>query len=194
MNLLPLGTAGRPLFALHDPPSSPASRARAAVLFNPGGAELACAHRALRHLALRLSRRGMHVVRFDYFGTGDSGGEESAVTLEGMQRDAMFVIEAARDLSGSGCVELVGLRLGANVAAHVADAASGIGSLVLWDSVEFPSMPARLPGRVLRLVTEPAVLYGEEVGIRGPRCWEDLATATGALPVAAYQQIEAWLA
>lgn len=194
MNLLALGTAARSLFALHDPPAVPPRRARAAVLCNPGSVELIYAHRALRHLALRLSRAGMHVVRFDYFGTGDSGGDESTITMEGMQRDVRAAIEAVRDISGAGRVDLLGLRLGANVAALVAEADSGIGSLVLWDAMEHPALPARHPERVLRLVTEPAVPEGEAVQVRGPRCWEEAAAVTGALPVAAYQQIEAWLA
>jgi pimeloyl-ACP methyl ester carboxylesterase len=136
----------------------------------------------------------MHVVRFDYFGTGDSGGEESAVTLAGMQRDVTAAIEAVRDISGAARVELIGLRLGANVAARVAEVDSGIGSLVLWDALDHPALPARVPGRVLRLVTEPAVVESEAVQVRGPRCWEEAAAVTGVLPVTAYQQIEAWLA
>lgn len=193
MNLLPLGTAGREVFALHDPPAVRASRARAAVLCNPGGPELAYAHRALRHLALRLARRGLHVVRFDYFGTGDSGGDDAAVTLEGMRRDVAIALDAARDLSGADRVELVGLRLGANVAALAAAGSSAVGAVVLWDPLEVPPLPAGLAARVLHLVTEPDAAADPAVRIPGPRCWEEFDAATGALPVAAYTQIEAWL-
>lgn len=194
MNVLSLGTARRRLFALHDP-AVLAARAmpRAAVICNPGGAELVHAHRSLRHLALRLSRRGFHVLRFDYYGTGDSEGEDGEADPAGMQQDTEFALEAARDIAGVAQVALIGLRLGAGIAAQASLRRSGeVESLVLWDPLQVPELPAGLRQRSLLLVTDGAAVAGAEA-VAAPCCWVESITASGALPVAAFQRMEQWL-
>jgi uncharacterized protein len=189
MNLLSLGAAGHDIFAIHDPAVA-SSRARAAVLCNPGGSEQVFAHRSLRHLALRLARLGIHVVRFDYFGTGDSGGYEEG-RPEGLQKDLLIAIEAAMDISGAAQVTLIGLRLGADVAARLAcTQPSLVESVVLWDPLD--PQPAEIPAQVrsLKLLTDEVAATDT---MAAPRCWEESVTTTGALPVAVFQRIEAWL-
>lgn len=189
MNLLSLGAAGHDIFAIHDPAVAP-SRARAAVLCNPGGPEQVFAHRSLRHLALRLARLGIHVLRFDYFGTGDSGGYEEGAPA-GLQKDLLITIDAAIDISGAARVTLIGLRMGADVAAQVAcTQPSLVESLVLWDPLDpvSPDIPAQV--RVLKLLTDDVAAAD---ALAAPRCWEESITTTGALPVAVFQRIESWL-
>ncbi len=194
MNLLSLGTAQRRIFAIHDPPSGANERPRAAVLCNPGGAEAVYAHRSLRHLALRLARLGFHVVRFDYFGTGDSGGADEEAGEQGMQSDLEYAIEAARDVAGSSRVTLVGLRLGAVIAARfAARQPQGIESLVMWDPLEPPPPVAQAVPRRLLLVTDPGETIDDAIVIAAPCCWVESITTSGALPVAAFQYIEKWL-
>jgi pimeloyl-ACP methyl ester carboxylesterase len=136
MNLLSLGTADRSVFAIHEPAAKDAGRPRAAVICNPWGEEYLYAHRSLRQLALRLARIGFQTVRFDYFGTGDSGGDESQTDLAGMESDVRSAIEAARDIAGAAKVVLVGLRVGANIAARVAsEQPADVESIVLWDPI-----------------------------------------------------------
>jgi uncharacterized protein len=87
---------------------------------------------AFRKLAAMLVREGFHVLRFDYFGTGDSaGGRREGSVLEWRQN----IAEAATDLeecSGVTRVSFVGLRLGATLAAM---AAVDTANLVLWRPV-----------------------------------------------------------
>lgn len=141
MNPLYLGTSRRRLFAIHDAAAA-ALRPRAAVLCQPWGSEYVCAHRSVRHLALKLAEAGYHALRFDYFGSGDSGGEESEASLSGMQSDTEEAIEAVRDIADTLQVTLIGWRAGANVAAHVAaDLADQVDRLVLCDPLLKSSEP-----------------------------------------------------
>lgn len=134
MNLLTLGSTERSLFAIHEPAAETGGRLRAAVICNPWGEEYTYAHRSLRHLATRLTRSGVHVLRFDYHGTGDSGGDESDVTLAGLESDIGQAVEAAQDVTGARQITLIGLRLGANLAVRGATRVRGdVNALVVWD-------------------------------------------------------------
>jgi pimeloyl-ACP methyl ester carboxylesterase len=136
VNPLYLGTAERRIFGIHEPAAATVGRPKSVVLCYPWGAEYIYAHRAMRQLAIRLSMSGYHTMRFDYFGTGDSGGEFSQADLQGWQSDAEFAIEAVKEIAGASKVALVGLRIGANVAASVAQRLpSEIEGVVLWDPI-----------------------------------------------------------
>jgi alpha-beta hydrolase superfamily lysophospholipase len=90
----------------------------------------------MRQLANMLSAAGYHVLRFDYFGTGDSAGEPLEADLAGWETDIETAIEELKDTSGASRVCLVGLRLGATLAARVAIRKNKqIDDLVLWDPV-----------------------------------------------------------
>jgi pimeloyl-ACP methyl ester carboxylesterase len=128
------GTSSRRLFGLYTPGSARASRA--VVLCPPWGQEYLRAHRSIRHLGNLLSRAGIHVLRFDYFGTGDSAGEMADADLKGWQNDIGTAIEELKDTAGVTRVALVGLRLGGTLAARVAAGRKAeVEKLVLWDPV-----------------------------------------------------------
>ena len=129
------GSRGRRLFGVYHPAQG-GGGSRAALLCYPWGHEYVNAHRSLVRLANLLSQSGFHVLRFDYYGTGDSGGEDHEATLEGARQDIAAAIEELRDLTGVERVSLVGLRLGAALAMEAAhDQPAIVQSLVLWDPV-----------------------------------------------------------
>lgn len=110
-------------------------RARGGVVLCPSlGLEALTAYAAYRRIARVLAEAGLAVLRFDYRGTGDAAGTlcEDA-SAEGWIED-VAVARAHLRACGVRRVALVGLRLGATVAAASA-AACRPDALVLWDPV-----------------------------------------------------------
>jgi uncharacterized protein len=210
VNLLSLGSAQRRLFAIHEAAAATTRPPRAVVLCNPWGAEYTYAHRSMRQLALKLALSGCHTLRFDYFGTGDSGGDESDADLAGCESDVESAMEALSDIAGTPQVTLIGLRAGANIAANVAARrASMVEALVLWDPIlaGLQSLLGALPERTAMFVTDSAESRDRiiELGFAGgarpatiellpTQCpWLESATMTGMLPVALIQRVIEWL-
>jgi uncharacterized protein len=135
--LLPLyfGTSSARLFGVYHPAQAAPVRTCGVVLCPPGGHEYIRAHRALRQVAMSLSAAGFHVFRFDYFGSGDSAGEADEAGVRRWVADIRAAIEELKDTAGVPRVSLVGLRLGATLAAQVAEDRTDIDTLLLWDPV-----------------------------------------------------------
>jgi len=102
-----------------------------AVIASPIHEEKKSAHRPLVDLARALAGCGVPCLRFDYVGTGDSSGEPAAVTLGSMTDDLRAAVEHAKRVSATEVVHLVGVRLGADIAALLAEEDPGIRSIVL---------------------------------------------------------------
>jgi dienelactone hydrolase len=120
-----------------DPAPSGDTRRCGVVLCNPIGDDDIRAHRTLRHLAERLASAGFPALRFDFHGTGDSSGDERdpdrvRVWLDDIDR----AVAELRARSGAAEVGLVGLRMGATIAALAAARAGGVSSVVLWGACE----------------------------------------------------------
>jgi dienelactone hydrolase len=104
-----------------------------AVLCSAAGYEAMCAHRAYRRLAERLAAGGVHALRFDYHGTGDSSGDtDEPERLRAWLASIDAAIDELRALSGVRSVILVGLRLGAALAVLAAEQRTDVDGLVLW--------------------------------------------------------------
>jgi pimeloyl-ACP methyl ester carboxylesterase len=130
------GSGARRLFGIYEPAAVGGMGKRAAVLCPPWGGEYVLAHRALRRLAIRLSAAGFHTLRFDFFGTGDSAGDMVDADLAGWEADTELAMRELRDIAAATRVTLIGLRLGATIAAQVAARHAGdVDALVLWDPV-----------------------------------------------------------
>ena len=130
------GDSAQPLFGLYHPPHGPRPRRCGVVILNPFGQEYLRAHRCLQHLGGRLAAAGFHTLRFDYFGCGDSAGEDHEGGLERWTEDAAVAMEEIEAQSGSARVALVGLRLGATLAVRLANHHPAVEQLVLWDPVQ----------------------------------------------------------
>ncbi len=136
MKALRFGLGTRELVGmLHEPARDGACRF-GVLICPPFGQEGVRTHRMLRVLADRLARDGQHVLRFDYYGTGESLGDDEDATLEGSVRDVLL---AAAELEHHAvCVRSVwiGLRLGGSAALlAAASTARPPDRLVLCDPV-----------------------------------------------------------
>jgi uncharacterized protein len=202
VNPLYLGTRERRLFAIYEPAAAKDRRNRAAVLCQPWGTEYIHAHRTMRQLAVKLAANGFHTLRFDYYGTGDSGGEDFEANPAAAEADVESAVEGLKDIVGVARVSLIGLRMGATLAARAAlRHRENVEALVLWDPIVTPEDAAgmlhRLPARTLAMLTEtPAVaLAGVPAeSMTAPCPWIEDATITGAVPVRVIQRITEWLA
>lgn len=132
------GSRSRRLFGLYRAPSGPTTKGAPSgvLLCQPIGREYLRAHRSLRQLANLLASQGHHVLRFDYFGTGDSAGDASDTDLDGMGSDVNIAAEELREISGSRTIAVAGLRIGATLAAgYAASNPRQVRAVVLWDPV-----------------------------------------------------------
>lgn len=135
MNPFHFGPRERPLFGTYHPPTRRPIRAEGVVVCNPLGLEYMRTHRALHRLARNLADQGHHVLRFDYYGTGDSSGDGGEADLSVWSEDADYAVEELRAIAGVMRVTLVGVRLGAAVALGLAATRTDIADTALWDPV-----------------------------------------------------------
>ncbi|WP_254358609.1 alpha/beta hydrolase family protein [Mycolicibacterium peregrinum] len=157
------------LFGVVHVPAGGAARA-GVVLCPPLGREYQDSYRGLKLLAQRLCAEGFAVLRFDYRGIGDSTGVQCG---DGAVDGYLESIRTATDYlrnSGVQSVSLVGLRVGALLAATVAHAIPDLDGLVLWDPVT--------NGR--RYVREQQVIYKMTVGAGES---DDLPPEPGVVPL-----------
>jgi alpha-beta hydrolase superfamily lysophospholipase len=101
------------------------------VICNPFGFEEVSAHKSLRALATEASESGIPAIRFDYYGCGNSSGDEfDAHTVRRWIDSIHLAIDTLKRLSGVRSVCLLGIRLGAALAATAATERSDIHGLV----------------------------------------------------------------
>ena len=106
------------------------------VICPPFGEEAKCAYRTLYEMADLASARGWAVLRFDYFGTGNSsGGFDSFAPSRALEDVRAALARLRRECSGP--VGALGLGLGAALALDAAQpsesaADDSIGFLILW--------------------------------------------------------------
>lgn len=130
------GDSKQPLFGIYHSPSAKPVRRTAVLLCNPFGQEAIRAHRIYRVMADRLARSGFHVLRFDYYASGDSSGDCGEASLGRWVDDVLTASEELSDTAGVRRVAWVGLRLGATtVALASARRPALVSDLVLWDPV-----------------------------------------------------------
>ena len=106
---------------------------RGVVLAHSVGHEYTRGYRNLQQLAIQLCSAGFDVLRFDYAGTGNSTGDCGVFTVETMRQnlvDARNHLLARTDVDS---VDVVGLRLGAAIAATTPH--NLFSNVLLWDPV-----------------------------------------------------------
>jgi len=127
---------------LHSPEG--AAQPLAFVMSHPFGEEKLWSHRVFVSCARALAARGHAVLRFDYCGAGDSSGMSADTSLDSHRADLVAAVGALEQrMPAVQQIGFIGLRLGASVAALLAESNAGQPSLprlhgaplVLWDPI-----------------------------------------------------------
>lgn len=113
----------------------PRTKARAdigLIICQPFGYEAICSHRGARALAEASAALGIPALRFDYLGSGDSAEiDPEADQIDVWSRDVLIAIEELQKRTGVARICLLGFRLGALLAALVANQSAAVSGLVL---------------------------------------------------------------
>lgn len=135
MNPFFFGNSDKQLFGVHHPPEGDEVRDGAVLLCPSLGHEYIAAHGSLTQLGHHLARSGLHVLRFDFYGTGDSAGDIGDASLDQWVEDVETAAQELRDTSGARKVSVVGLRVGASIAALAGARGLDLFASVLWEPV-----------------------------------------------------------
>jgi pimeloyl-ACP methyl ester carboxylesterase len=144
MTPLMFGPPARRLFGLYHPAEDGRPDKGAVLICPPFGQEALRSHRFFKVLADRLARAGFSVLRFDYYGTGDSPGDDVEGEFDGWASDIAAAHEELRRLSSAGApgtpdgpgVRWLGVRLGGTLALLAAQQTRPrLERLVLWEPV-----------------------------------------------------------
>jgi len=209
------GTTGLRIFGIHSPPRE-SDRRLGLVMCYPFGGEYYAAYNACRSLADRIAGGGVHVLRFDYPGTGDSAGEPEDFTAESLIESVDQAVDELRQIAEVDRVYLLGLRLGALMALAAAVRRPDISGVVLWDppdsivaNMDCPhDLPSRLPALAEARRVEQALIVScarhapcaadSALPIEhrpGPEVWRtDREWGSVGLPVEAFEAMATWVA
>ncbi len=114
----------------------PAHGRRGVLLLGTLGDEAMNAYRPLVFLAEQFAAAGCPTLRLEYYGFGDSGGEDDEPDRVQRWLDSIAVgIRWLRETCGAETVTLVGVRIGAVLAARAACEADAVDALVLVSPV-----------------------------------------------------------
>jgi alpha-beta hydrolase superfamily lysophospholipase len=152
------------------------------ILCNPFGYEAVCAHRGVRALAEAAAARGIHALRFDYSGTGDSADiEPQSDQLEAWTQDVAAAAAELQRRTGVDRVCLLGIRLGALLATLAAPRCRGVAGLILIA----PVISGRRYLRELR-TTRLAAALRIETGESAGEPLDSESTSDGSLEVGGF--------
>ena len=126
------GNTERPLFGWIHGSHAPGEHVPTGlILCNPFGYEAISAHRTVRHFAEAAAAAGIPAVRFDYDGTGDSAGNDlDPDRLRAWVDSVHQAAETLRRETGCERLYLLGIRLGATLAALAASERADVAGLI----------------------------------------------------------------
>ena len=124
------------LFSVLHRPHAAAARDLAVVFCAPLFEEKLWSHRVLVNFARHLAARGVGVLRFDYFGDGESDGRFEDASVASRLRDIADAMKFCRDQLKARTVCLLGLCYGATLALFAGlDPELAVAAVVAWSPI-----------------------------------------------------------
>lgn len=122
--------SGKNLFGAINYPEEKSSKG--ILICHPMFEEKLHVHRVLVDFSRLLSSAGFNVMRFDYYGEGDSAGQFEEATVESRLSDIDSALDAFKKKTPIRKIALLGVRFGATLASLYAEKEKEINALVLW--------------------------------------------------------------
>jgi uncharacterized protein len=120
------------LFGILHSPEKALAGGVAIVCCNPLFEEKLHAHRILVNFARYAVGQGFHVLRFDYYGDGESEGLFEEATITSRIQDIKSAVGLVEKRINPSLIILLGLRLGGTLAIITANNSPQIGGIVAW--------------------------------------------------------------
>ncbi len=121
------------LFGMYQWPRDKNNSKGAVLLCSPIYLESLNTHLTYRYLSAKLSEAGYHVMRFDYYGAGDSLGDDEEANVSRWKQDIQSAADELKARSGHQSISMIGFRFGATLAALAMP--DNVENLVLWEPV-----------------------------------------------------------
>ncbi len=122
------------LFGAYHPANDMMSR-KSAIICSPIFQEYHRTYRMFSNMADRWSQKGYHVLRFDYYGTGDSSGDLQHAGPARWVSDISAAMKELSEISGADQVSMLGIRYGALLAAAAVEELENVESMIMWDPI-----------------------------------------------------------
>ncbi|MES1950901.1 peptide synthetase [Salinisphaera sp. S4-8] len=124
------------LYGAYHPPAPDSRAPETALLICQGiGYEYMRSYRACWQIAQAAAARNAHVLRFDYRGTGDSHGRQHDASWQEWIANTGTAIAWLRETTALSHIRILGVRVGALIAAAASARDSERRRLVFWDPV-----------------------------------------------------------
>jgi pimeloyl-ACP methyl ester carboxylesterase len=199
MQPIHFGVEGRRLFGVFHARAAGTPPRSAVLLCNAFGREGVQLHRMFRVVADRLSRTGCDVLRFDYYGTGDSDGDDGDANLDGWTQDILTAHAELAKCVAAAQVTWIGARVGATLLQRAAERVMPARLVMLdpvfdgrdyldllrlhhWHTLIETQRPRQPPGAIFR--EEPNFYIEEASGFAIPRAFCDQLRAIRFTPAA----------
>ena len=129
------GDSDKPLFGIYSPANPAYDKQKALLICSASFQEYMRSHRLLKQLAVSLSGRGIHVLRFDYSGCGDSSGTWENTNIEDWVKNISLAATELKDLAMVNNLSFLGIRLGASLLPYADFEGIPGKRFIFWDPI-----------------------------------------------------------
>lgn len=134
MEIFHIGKPERKVFSIFYPGNETCLKKMGVVICNPLGQEYIRFYKALAVLAAELSKMGFPTFRFDYWGSGDSFGDEEELSLDSTTEDLQLVINEMREGTEIENICVLGVRYGSFLSLSALSKIKP-SAIILWNPV-----------------------------------------------------------